>query len=86
MFRQLINSVPGAFVDSKPCFLVPLSGMGRIDTKAKHRRPVSETALPSRGQRKRALKKASLIKKISLTERLRKGTGGLKVWYMVHST
>lgn len=49
--------------------------MGRIDTKAKHRRPVSETALPSRGQRKRALKKASLIKKISLTERVQRGTG-----------
>eukprot|EP00904_Undaria_pinnatifida_P002070 jgi/Undpi1/11864/HiC_scaffold_4.g01563.m1 len=49
--------------------------MGRIDTKAKHRRPVSETALPSRGQRKRALKKASLIKKISLTERVQRVTG-----------
>ncbi|CAM9217742.1 unnamed protein product [Ectocarpus fasciculatus] len=43
--------------------------MGRIDTKAKHRRPVSESAAPSRGQRKRALKKASLIKKIGLTSK-----------------
>ncbi|CAN0092711.1 unnamed protein product [Laminaria digitata] len=49
--------------------------MGRIVAKAKHRRPVSETALPSRGQRKRALKKASLIKKISLTERVQRGAG-----------
>lgn len=56
-----------------------LSVMGRIDTKAKHRRPVSETALPSRGQRKRALKKASLIKKISLTERVQRGAGEPKV-------
>ncbi|CAM9861613.1 unnamed protein product [Ectocarpus sp. 12 AP-2014] len=43
--------------------------MGKIDTKAKHRRPVSESAVPSRGQRKRALKKASLIKKIRLTSK-----------------
>ncbi|CAN0524063.1 unnamed protein product [Ectocarpus sp. 8 AP-2014] len=43
--------------------------MGKIDTKAKHRRPVSESAVPSRGQRKRALKKASLIKKIGLTSK-----------------
>ncbi|CAM9967682.1 unnamed protein product [Pylaiella littoralis] len=47
--------------------------MGRIDTKAKHRRPVSESAAPSRGQRKRALKKASLIKKIGLTKRVERG-------------
>ncbi|CAM9530863.1 unnamed protein product [Ectocarpus sp. 4 AP-2014] len=43
--------------------------MGKIDTKAKHRRPVSESAVPSRGQRKRALKKASLIKKIGLNSK-----------------
>ena len=47
--------------------------MGRSDKKAKAplRRPVSESAAPSRGQRKRALKKASLISKIGLTKRAR---------------
>lgn len=53
--------------------------MGRIDTKAKHRRPVSESAAPSRGQRKRALKKASLIKKIGLTKRVERGINEHKV-------
>ncbi|CAM9940713.1 unnamed protein product [Scytosiphon promiscuus] len=47
--------------------------MGRINTKAKHRRPVSDSAAPSRGQRKRALKKASLIKKIGLTQPIQRG-------------
>lgn len=44
--------------------------MGRSDKNAKAplRRAVSETAAPSRGQRKRALKKASLISKIGLTK------------------
>lgn len=47
--------------------------MGRSDKKAKAplRRAVSESAAPSRGQRKRALKKASLISKIGLTKRAR---------------
>eukprot|EP00752_Nemacystus_decipiens_P012148 g10767.t1 len=47
--------------------------MGRSNKKAKAplRRPVSESAAPSRGQRKRALKKASLISKIGLTQRAR---------------
>lgn len=47
--------------------------MGRSDKKAKApiRRAVSESATPSRGQRKRALKKASLISKIGLTKRAR---------------
>ncbi|CAM9150139.1 unnamed protein product [Hapterophycus canaliculatus] len=53
--------------------------MGRINTKAKHRRPVSESAAPSRGQRKRALKKASLIKKIGLTQHIQRGKDEPKV-------
>eukprot|EP00903_Cladosiphon_okamuranus_P011779 g11072.t1 len=47
--------------------------MGRNVKKAKAplRRAVSESAAPSRGQRKRALKKASLICKMGLTKRAR---------------
>lgn len=53
--------------------LVSREAMGRSDKKAKAplRRAVSESAAPSRGQRKRALKKASLISKIGLSKRSR---------------
>jgi len=45
--------------------------MGRAEkAKAPHRRPVDASAAPSRGQRKRALKKASLLKKIGVAKRV----------------
>ncbi len=59
--------------------------MGRADkTKAPHRRPVDASAAPSRGQRKRALKKASLLKKIGVAKRVRQETPQKQPQVRVH--